>query len=113
MDSQHMPVACSDWTYFCFFHDSPFTMRSNKTGVQNSPCLSASSKYVGSVEAWKVEEPDDDVTIAKLHDTVGSVWVWSKMALGDPVGILGCSWNKLMGISIVLIPIVGIYPLVN
>eukprot|EP00913_Durusdinium_trenchii_P033058 g30949.t1 len=25
-----------------------------------------------ALEAWKVEEPDDDVTIAKLHDTVGS-----------------------------------------
>ena len=23
-------------------------------------------------KAWKVEEGDDDVTIAKLHDTVGS-----------------------------------------
>lgn len=81
-------------------------MRSNKTGAQNSPCLSASPKYVGSVEAWKVEEPDDDVTIAKLHDTVGSVWVWSKMAqLGSVVGILGCSRDKLMGITIVPIPI--------
>ena len=30
-----------------------------------------------------MEEPDDDVTIAKLHDTVGSVWSWSE---GGPVG---------------------------
>jgi hypothetical protein len=67
------------------------------------------------VEAWKVEEPDDDVTIAKLHDTVGSVWVWSKMPSWDPVqlGSWGCSWDKLMGITIVLLQIVGIYPLVN
>ena len=26
-----------------------------------------------ALESWKVEEPEDDVTIAKLHDTVGSV----------------------------------------
>ena len=25
-----------------------------------------------ALEGWKTEEPDDDVTIAKLHDTVGS-----------------------------------------
>ena len=58
------------------------------------------------MEAWKVEEPDDDVTIAKLHDTVGSVWVQSKMPSWDPLlGSWGCSWDKLMGITIVLIPI--------
>ena len=35
-----------------------------------SPQLFGMSKQ--ALEGWKTEEPDDDVTIAKLHDTVGS-----------------------------------------
>ena len=57
-----------------------------------------------TVKAWKVEEPEDDVTIAKLHDTVGSVWVcgspWD-LGAGAPLeysthGENCCSFHKLV-----------------